>query len=100
MKHQPKDCSSYNANLAWLQYSMREPWWLQYLKSVFLKISIVTVWSVFQNQVTIMFSLTLFLDMGFNKELYACHNYGALLHFVLLYGPFKVVYVHIHLPLP
>ena len=31
---------------------MREPWWLQYCKSIFLKMPIVTIWSVFQNQVT------------------------------------------------
>ena len=32
--------------------STREPWWLQYLKSLLLKIVFVTTWSVFQNQVT------------------------------------------------
>ena len=40
------------ANLAWLQSSMREPWQLQYFKSVFLEMSIVTLWSVFPNSVT------------------------------------------------
>ena len=39
-------------NLVWLQSSMREPWWLQYLKSLLLEILFVTTWSVFQNQVT------------------------------------------------
>ena len=38
--------------LAWLQSSTRELQWLEYLKSVFLKIPNVTTWSVFQNQVT------------------------------------------------
>ena len=36
----------------WLQSSTRELQWLEYLKSVFLKIPYVTTWSVFQNQVT------------------------------------------------
>ena len=52
MKHLPKDYSSYTANLAWLQSSTREPWRLQYFKSVFLEMSIVTLWSVFPNPVT------------------------------------------------
>ena len=39
-------------NLAWLQSIMRESWWLQYLKLVFLEMLIVTIWLVFQNQVT------------------------------------------------
>ena len=52
MKHQPKDCSSYTANLAWLQSSTRRPWRLQYFKSVFLEMSIVTLWLVFPNPVT------------------------------------------------
>ena len=52
MKHWPKDCSSYTANVAWLQSSTREPWRLQYFKLVFLEMSIVTLWSVFQNPVT------------------------------------------------
>ena len=36
----------------WLQSSMREPWRLQYLKSVILETSIVTLWLVFPNPVT------------------------------------------------
>ena len=39
-------------NLTWLQSSMREPWWLQCLKSLLLEILFATTWSVFQNQVT------------------------------------------------
>ena len=31
---------------------MREQWWLQYSKLVFLEMPIVTTWLVFQNQVT------------------------------------------------
>ena len=42
---------------------MREPWRLQYLKSVFLKIPLVTTWSVFQNQVTYAFAVSDFLDI-------------------------------------
>ena len=34
---------------------MREPWWLQYLKSFLLEILFVTTWSVFQNQVTYLY---------------------------------------------
>ena len=52
MKHYPKDCSSYTANLVWLQSSTREPWRLQYFKSLFLEMSIVTIWLVFPNPVT------------------------------------------------
>ena len=33
---------------------MREPWQFQYFKSVFLEMSIVTLWSVFPNPVTYM----------------------------------------------
>ena len=67
MKHEPKDCSSYTANLAWLQSSTREPWWLQYFKSVFLEMSIVTIWSVFSNPVTIIKPCsTLFLNCFYN----------------------------------
>ena len=58
IKHHPKDCSSYTANLVWLQSSTREPWQLQYFKSVFLEISIVTFWSVFPNLVTYSLILT------------------------------------------
>ena len=54
MKHQPKHCSSYTANPAWLQSSMREPWQLQYFKLVFLEMSIVTLWSVSQIQSHLM----------------------------------------------
>ena len=46
--------SSYTVNLAWLQSSTREPWWLQYFKSLLLKMPIVTIWSVFQNQVKLI----------------------------------------------
>ena len=42
-----KNCSSYTVDPAWLQSSTREPWGLQYLKLVFLKTPIVTLWSVF-----------------------------------------------------
>ena len=42
----------YTVNLARLQSSIREARWLQYLKSVFLVMQIVTTWQVFQNQVT------------------------------------------------
>ena len=38
--------------LAGLQSSTRELQWLEYLKSVFLKIPNVTAWFIFQNQVT------------------------------------------------
>ena len=38
----------------WLQSSTREPWQLQYFKSVFLEMSIVTLSSVFLNLVTYM----------------------------------------------
>ena len=58
-KHQPKDCSSYTANLAWLQSSTRESWWLQYFKSVFLEMSVVTIWSVFPNPVTYVLKMLL-----------------------------------------
>ena len=44
--------SSYTVYLAWLQSRNRELQWLEYLKSVFLDITNVTSWSVFQNQVT------------------------------------------------
>ena len=37
---------------------MKEPWWLQYLKSLFLEILFVTAWLVFQNRVTYMHKLT------------------------------------------
>ena len=40
---------------------MKEPWWLQYLKSLFLEIPIVTIQSVFQNQVTI-FDVVLYIS--------------------------------------
>ena len=43
----------YTVYLAWLQSSTRELQWLEYLKSIFLKIPNVTTWLVFQNQVTI-----------------------------------------------
>ena len=36
----------------WPQSSTREPWQLQYLKSLLLEMLFVTTWSVFQNQVT------------------------------------------------
>ena len=38
----------------WLQSSTRELQWLEYLKTVFLKIPNMTSWSVFRNQVTII----------------------------------------------
>ena len=44
----------YAVNLGWLQSSTREPWWLQYLNLAFLEIPNVTIWSVFQDQVTYM----------------------------------------------
>ena len=47
-----KDCSSYTVYLAQLQSSTKELQWLEYLKSVFLKIPNVTTQLVFQNQVT------------------------------------------------
>ena len=62
MKHQPKDCSSYTANLAWLQSSTREPWWLLCFKSVFLEMSIVTIWSVFPNPVTYVKNLSFVIN--------------------------------------
>ena len=36
-----KNYSSYTVNLAWLQSSTREPWWLQYLKSLLLEIRLI-----------------------------------------------------------
>ena len=36
----------------WLQSSTRKPQWFYYLKLVFFKILNVTIWSVFQNQIT------------------------------------------------
>ena len=54
-----KNCSSYTVNLAWLQSSIKEPQWFQYLKFVILKISNVTIWVILQNQVTYVVNLAL-----------------------------------------
>ena len=50
---------------------MREPWRLQYLKSVFLEIPFVTTWSVFQNQVTYVCN-NIMLKNCWNIPYYAC----------------------------
>ena len=72
MKWQLKDCSSYTVYLAWLQSSTRELWWLEYLKSVFLKIPNVTNWLVFQNQVT--YTLLIKPNTEYNNEHYMNKN--------------------------
>ena len=69
IKHWPKGYSSYTVNLVWLQSSPREPWWLQYFKLVFIKILIVTVCSIFQNQIILT-----------NVQLTAAHLCSLQLH--------------------
>ena len=50
------------AIVAWLQSSTTNPQWFQYLKLVFLKISNVRTWLVFQNQITYMSCSYIYID--------------------------------------
>ena len=59
---------------------MREPWQLQYFKLAFLKMSIVTIWSVFPNPVTYSYQLVVSklhikhkIVRGIGKETYSAN---------------------------
>ena len=67
IKHQLKDCSSCTVYLVWLQSSTRKSQWFQYLKVIFFeipKLINVTIQSVFQYQVTYMFSIEMHGDFS------------------------------------
>ena len=70
----------------WLQSSTRKLQWLEYLISVFLEIQNVTIWSVFQNQVTYRIYMV-FVECVFGELLlYWVLYIGTVLHNILHLG--------------